>query len=129
MQILFHAGFMSAGAFMMICAAVIVLAMKKKRWWLKAHRSCGIAGAMLMAAGFIAISLAPETTASSLFLEIHSVIGISVIVLSICAPILALLMFKMKKKWMRPAHRWAGRFAVICAPVNIAFGLFLIGII
>lgn len=120
---------MSVGAILMICAAYIVIMMKKKRWWLKAHRSFGIAGAAFMIAGFIAVSLLPESQDGGLILNIHTIMGISIISLAIFAPADALLMFKLKKKWMRPAHRWAGRIAVVCACINIALGLFMAGVI
>jgi hypothetical protein len=130
MQIVFiHASLMAAGAIIMAAAAVIAMSQRKKRWWLKVHRPFGVAGAFSMMAGLFAIALMPDVQGSSLIPQMHSVVGVSASALVCAAPILGLLMFRLKKKWMRPAHRWAGRFAIMTAFFNIALGLFMAGLI
>jgi hypothetical protein len=130
MQIVFiHAALMAAGAIIMAVAAVIAMSQRKKRWWLKVHRPLGVAGALSMMAGLFAIALMPDSQGSSLIPEIHGVVGSSASALVCAAPILGLLMFRLKKNWMRPAHRWAGRFAIMIAFVNIALGLLMAGLI
>ncbi len=113
----------------MAAAAFIAMTQRKKRWWLKAHRPFGIAGALSMIAGFFAILLIQDSQGSSLIPEIHGIFGGSAIALVCAAPILGILMFRLKKKWMRPAHRWAGRFAIAIAFTNLSLGLFMTGLI
>ena len=120
---------MAAGAIILAVAAVIAMSQRKKRWWLKVHRPFGIAGALSMMTGLFAIALLPDGRGSSLISEIHGIIGGSAIALVCTAPILGLLMFRLKKKWMRPAHRWAGRFAILIAFANLILGLLMAGLI
>jgi hypothetical protein len=127
--VLIHAALMAAGMMAVAAAAFIAITQRKKKWWLKTHRPLGITGAIFMLAGFIAISLLPEGQGSNLVPEIHGIIGGSAIALVCAAPVLGLLMFRLKKKWMRPAHRWAGRFVVLFAIINLALGLFMTGLI
>jgi hypothetical protein len=124
-----HAALMVAGAIIMAVAAIIAMSQRTKRWWLKVHRPLGVAGALTMMAGLFAIALMPDGQGSSLIPEIHGVVGVSASVLVCAAPLLGMLMFRLKKKWMRPAHRWAGRFAVLIAFVNLTLGLFMTGLI
>jgi hypothetical protein len=124
-----HALLMAAGLTAVAAAAFIAITQRKRRWWLKAHRPSGITGAIFMLAGFIAAGMMKEGDGSSLVPQIHSFIGGSAIALVCIAPVLGLLMFRLKKKWMRPAHRWAGRFAVLFAVINLALGLFMTGLI
>lgn len=120
---------MAAGVLIIAVAGFIAMTQRKKRWWLKSHKPLGITGALSMLAGFIAITLLPDGGGSSLIPEIHGIVGVSAIVLICAAPVLGLLMFRLKKKWMRPAHRWAGRFAIFSAFINLALGLFMTGLI
>ncbi len=120
---------MAAGITIIASAAFIALTQRKKSWWLKVHRPMGITGALFILAGFIAVSLLPDGDGSSLIPKIHGIIGSSAIALICAAPVMGLLMFRLKKKWMRPAHRWAGRFAVLFAVINLALGLFMAGLI
>jgi hypothetical protein len=130
MQTVFiHAALMAVALIALAAAAFIAITQRKKKWWLKAHRPLGITSALLMLAGFIAVAMLPEGGGSSLITEIHGIIGGSAIALICAAPILGLLMFRLKKKWMRPAHRWAGRFAVLFAIINLTLGLLMTGLI
>ena len=124
-----HAALMAAGAIIMAVAAFIAMTQRKKRWWIKVHRPFGIAGALSMMAGIIAIALMSDSRGSSLIPEIHGIIGISALALVCTAPILGMLIFRLKKKWMRPAHRWAGRSAILIAFTNLALGIFMAGLI
>lgn len=124
-----HAFFMAAGVAVIMSAALIAMTLRKKVWWLKVHRPLGIAGVLFMTAGLTAISLMPEDPAFSIIPEVHGATGISAVILACLAPVLGLLMFKLKKKWMRPAHRWAGRLCIIIAVMNILLGLFMTGVI
>lgn len=127
--VIVHAALMAAGITIIASAAFIALTQRKKSWWLKVHRPMGITGALFILAGFIAVSLLPDGDGSSLIPKIHGIIGSSAIALICAAPVMGLLMFRLKKKWMRPAHRWAGRFAVLFAVINLALGLFMTGLI
>jgi hypothetical protein len=124
-----HALLMAAGVIVMAIAAFIAMTQRKKRWWLKVHRPFGIAGALSMTAGLITIALIPDGWGSSLIPEIHGIFGGSAIALVCTAPVLGILMFRLKKKWMWPAHRWAGRLAIIIAFINVTLGLFMTGLI
>jgi hypothetical protein len=127
--VVIHAALMAAGTIIMAGTAVIAMTQRKKRWWLKVHRPFGVAGALSMTAGLFAIALMPDGRGSSLIPLIHDIAGGSAIALVCAAPILGVLMFRLKKKWMRPAHRWAGRFAILIAFTNLALGLFMTGLI
>jgi hypothetical protein len=128
-EVFAHAALMAAGTIIIAVAAVIAMTQRKKRWWIKVHRPIGVAGAVSMMAGLFAIALLPDNQGSNLIPEIHGIVGVAALAMVCTAPILGLLMFRLKKKWMRPAHRWAGRFAIIIALTNIALGLFMAGLI
>jgi hypothetical protein len=130
LAVVFHALLMVSGVIIMAVAVVIAMTQRKKRWWLKVHRPFGIAGALSMIAGLFIMALTPaDSRGSGLITEMHGIIGGSAIALVFAAPILGMLMFRLKKKWMRPTHRWAGRFAIVIAFTNLTLGLFMTGLI
>ena len=129
MYLLLHAGFMSAGALMIICTAVIALTLRKKRWWLKVHRPLGIIALILISAGLTAVLFTPEDSTQSLILNLHAAIGLLVISLAVLQVATGILIINLMKKRLRPIHIWAGRIAMISAPVNASIGAFMAGII
>jgi hypothetical protein len=106
--------------------------LKKKKWWLGAHRVFGIVGAALGASG-LGVAVFMVAAASGIHLRIvHSWIGLIAILLFLLAPFLGQAFLKAKKEkkpFFRLAHRWGGRFALLLMLAAIVLGLFQSGII
>jgi cytochrome b561 len=119
---------MSSGALMLICAALIALTLRKKQWWLKVHKLSGITALILISTGLTALLFKPEGSTQSLILNIHAVIGFLVISFAVFQAATGILIIKLRKKRLRPIHIWAGRIAMISAPVNASIGAFMVGV-
>jgi len=122
---LIHAALMG-GALVLLAAGVsIVMLLRKKRWWFKAHRMLGVLGAVSMILGWIAagVMLAGGGTST------HASVGLTAILLAVVTAVLGLLQFQTKKKPIRIIHHWTGRATVLLQALNIALGLRLVGIL
>ncbi|HUV09077.1 MAG TPA: cytochrome and DOMON domain-containing protein [Spirochaetia bacterium] len=119
-------------AFLLMTGGMLISRyMKKKRWWLKAHRPMGIVGSVL---GVIGVSMASVTLyfSGSVHLRVlHSWIGLFTISLIVLTPILgqAFLKLKWHKQDLRKLHRWIGRLALSMMLVTMIVGINLSGIL
>jgi len=105
---------------------LIAMTQRRKRWWLKAHRTVGLTGtaAMLLgvAAAVAAVASLPEPHH---FHSPHTWIGALTVALAASASALGLLQlrFPAKAAALRPLHRLAGRLVNLAAPIAILLGL------
>ncbi len=114
---------------MMIWAMLIARYLKKRRWWLKAHRTLEIWGVSL---GIIAAEYMLFSTSVNHFRIIHSYFGVAAVIALICTPVISQLIFKGKKEhkpFFRKFHRWLGRSALLLTFISIVLGLFQINIL
>jgi len=120
-----HAIIMSFGFASMFTGMIISRYMKKKKWWLKTHKSLGVAGASL---GVIALATAVYmvATTSGIHLRVvHSYFGLITLIIIVLTPIMGQTFLKIKKnkKVFRMIHRWAGRTSLLLMLATIVLGL------
>lgn len=120
-------------AFLLIVLAMLVARyMKKKRWWLKVHRTSMIIGVSLSLLGFISVEYILFSTSAVHLRIIHSWLGAVAMILLVCSPIFGQLILKSKrerKPFFRSGHRWLGRTAIVLTTVSIVYGLMQIQIL
>jgi heme A synthase len=115
----------------MLTGAIIARLMKKKTWWLKAHRSLGITGAIFLIVALFAIALQITLTEREHFRVVHSWIGFTAFIFVVLTPTLGILQLKIRSvtpRW-RSLHRWSGRITLCLILINIILGLSMMGFI
>ncbi len=123
---LVHAVLMGAGFLLTASALIVAMTQRRKRWWLRAHRACGLAGASAMllgsAAAVAAVAALPKPHH---FASPHTWVGALTIALVAAAAALGLLQLRVPAKAarFRTVHRLAGRLANLSAPLAILMGL------
>lgn len=126
-----HGLLMGTGLGLMAAAAVVSRFLKRKRWWLKAHRALGASGAVALLPGAVAAYLLVEESTGVHLQAPHTWLGASAVVLSWAAPVLGLLAFRIRARaaGLRTTHRWSGRLAITAALVTLLTGLRLAGLL
>jgi uncharacterized membrane protein YidH (DUF202 family) len=126
-----HAAAMSVGFLFMAAGAGIARFQRQQRWWLKAHKICGITGAFVMLPGLVAAFLMVDQDGSGHIRVPHAWGGLTMIFFAFMTPVLGQLQFKVreKAKQLREKHRWSGRVTLIVGLAAILSGLRAAGII
>jgi cytochrome bd-type quinol oxidase subunit 2 len=127
----YHAGAMVAGFLMMTVGIGIARFHRQKRWWLKAHKTLGMAGLCVMLTGLVAAFLMVDQDGGGHARVNHAWVGLSAIFFVFMTPVLGQLQFKIreKAKQLREKHRWSGRIALIVGLSAILSGLRAAGFI
>jgi hypothetical protein len=115
----------------LLAAFVIVRFMRRKTWWLKAHRLAAILGACLVVLGLIVVVLDISMTKREHFAIPHAYVGYAAFVLAAVTPTLGQLQFLIRPRAarIRILHRWSGRVTLAIMVVNILLGLSYVGLI
>lgn len=115
----------------LLTGALIARFMKKKNWWLKAHRSIAITGVVLFLVALLAIALQITLTERAHLRVPHSWVGLTAFVFVLLTPTLGFLQFKVKNMTtkLRGLHRWSGRITISLMIINVVLGLLLIGVL
>jgi hypothetical protein len=127
----FHSLPMLIGFILMATGIGIAKVMKKKKWWLKAHKSLNSIGSLLAIIGlFIAIYMVSESGGAH-FSVSHALLGGVTIALLILSPILGFVIMKGGKhvKIIRTTHRWLGRIAITLMLIAMIMGYSLVGVL
>jgi uncharacterized membrane protein YidH (DUF202 family) len=126
-----HAAAMSTGFLLMAAGSGIARFQRQKRWWLKAHKTCGMAGSFVMLPGLVAAFLMVDQDGSGHVRVPHAWGGLTMIFLAFVTPVLGQLQFKIreKAKQLREKHRLSGRVALIVGLAAILSGLRAAGLI
>jgi hypothetical protein len=123
----YHVLLVTTGVVVMSGGMLTARYMKKKGWWLKAHKSLAISGALLTISGFIVAAYMVSTYMGTyLVMEPHAYLGITALALVVFAPIMGSMQFRIKDKRMHIIHRWSGRLAIVMVLANIASGWMMI---
>jgi hypothetical protein len=123
----YHVLLVTTGVVVMSGGMLIARYMKKRGWWLKAHKSLAISGALLTISGFIVAAYMVSTYMGTyLVMEPHAYLGITALALVVFAPIMGFMQFRKKDKRIHIIHRWSGRLAIIMVLSNIAAGWMMI---
>ncbi|MFW6181417.1 MAG: DOMON domain-containing protein [Spirochaetota bacterium] len=128
--LLVHAWLMTAAALAMGLGMLIPRYLKQHRWWMRAHRSLGVAGPCLGGLGIgAAVYLVGVSTGIHLRV-VHAWAGAAAAAGFVATPLLCRYLFaapKEKKKPLRASHRWAGRAALLLMLGALVLGLFQAG--
>jgi cytochrome b561 len=122
-----HAILMTIGFILLLLTITVSTGMRKKKWWLKAHKSLGILGATFAVLGLLMGLYMVSTWMTPHFRVPHAFLGITTIILAIIQPVLGFMQPKSKK--IRPVHRWLGRTVVILMFFSIIAGMSQAGVI
>jgi hypothetical protein len=123
----YHVLLVTTGVVVLLGGMLTARYMKKKSWWLKAHKSLAISGALLTISGFIVAAYMVSTYMGTyLVMEPHAYLGIAALALVVIAPIMGFMQFRIKDKRMHIIHRWSGRLAIVMVLTNIASGWMMI---
>ncbi|MDG6225218.1 MAG: hypothetical protein QCI82_06865 [Candidatus Thermoplasmatota archaeon] len=125
-----HAIFMTGGLVLMAASTIILYTSRKTKWWLKAHKGAGVAGAISTVIG-LAVGIYMVGRAGSGHLgTLHSILGGITAVMLLSSPALGFIHFKFIRRTrnLRPVHIWLSRIALLLMFIVIVMGLFLIGI-
>ena len=126
-----HAGAMVLGFLFMSAGVGIARFQRRKRWWLKAHKTAGSAGPAVMLFGLAAAFLMVEDAGSGHIQVPHAAIGLVTMLLALLTPLLGHLPFRIpqKARALREKHRWSGRVTLAVGSITILSGLYISGII
>lgn len=126
-----HAILMVLGFVFMVIGSIIALFMKKKRWWLKAHKGINILATIFAILGLIMAFYMVAEASGDHFRVPHAYVGLITIIFVIISPILGFKMLNPQSpsKKLRAVHRAIGRITIILMLVNILIGLSVAGII
>ena len=126
-----HAVLMCCACLLLLSGALIARLAKQKKWWLATHRSVGITGTLVMAAGLCSMLLQVYLAGRPHSAIPHSYVGFIVTGLGILTPIFGQLQLTVSsaRPKIRRLHIWFGRSTILLMIVNIIIGLSLIGIL
>ena len=130
-MLIYHMALVLSGIACIAAGAAIARFMRKKTWWLKAHRACAAAGAVIVTAG-IAVAFLMVQMRSGMHMNIpHAYLGVIILSLVITAPTLGFLAFRIRRHaaQLRTAHRWLGRLTLMLLIINAVSGFIITGII
>ena len=127
----FHILFMSVSVVLMSIGVGIARFSRKKKWWLKVHRTLGILAALSAGMGLGSIILFVEYAGGKHFTLPHAWVGLGAVIGALFVPILgqAFLKLKWKKQELRIFHRWGGRVTVSLMGIAALMGLRLLRVI
>ncbi|OHE23458.1 MAG: hypothetical protein A2X92_06825 [Syntrophus sp. GWC2_56_31] len=123
---LIHAALMVSGCLLLFSALIVAMTQRKKRWWLKIHKTIGLTGGPLILLGAVAAVAAVASTPEGHHLRTpHTWLGVMTVSAAIITPILGLLQFRFPQKvgTIRVVHRLFGRLLNLMTPIAIFLGL------
>jgi len=126
-----HAGPLGAGLASMAAAVLIAVFYRKKGWWLRAHRTCGLLGAALSVSGLAVGIYMVEDSTGEHFRVPHAYLGLVTIILLIMTPAIRYIALRHREKMakMMRVHRWAGRATLLLMLLAVITGLFAAGVL
>jgi len=130
MFFILHILLMAAATLAIIAGVSTAMFLRRKKNWLKIHKSFNSLGILLMAVGISMAFIYVLGTGNNHFKGFHQIIGL---ITSLSAGVTFFLGFhqlKAKNKLAaRTAHRWFGRSSLVMMLTAVILGLMLINII
>lgn len=114
---------MTAGVLLMAAGIFVAAVMRSKRWWLRTHKTSGIAAVTFMSAGFIAAFLFVQDSSGIHFKILHARIGAATLIFGMITPLLGFMQFRIRNPQVKVMHRWLGRSTLVFAIAAIVLGL------
>jgi len=129
----FHIALMSAAALTMFSGIVAAHYFRKKKWWLKVHKTLNIASVVLALSGFAVAAAMVQASGGPHFRVTHAIFGIAGLFLLLSTPLMGFMIFRLKGKEkiarLKTVHRWLGRLTASMIAVSAIAGLVLVGIL
>lgn len=112
---------MLLGFLLLVSSAFIQAYLRRKRWWLAAHKMTGILGAISFIAGLLMATYMVSVSTGVHFRVPHAYLGAVIILLVIANLILGYVQLKFRSKAarIRSAHRWSARIALVLMLIKI----------
>jgi hypothetical protein len=111
-------------------AVTVAMFLRKKKNWLKIHKSVNSLSFGGMAAGIMMAFIYVTVSSGNHMIGLHHISGLASFVLTCMTISCGFYQFKAKNKpAVRTAHRWLGRFSVLMSLTTIVLGLKLINVI
>jgi hypothetical protein len=108
----------------------IVMFFRKKRNWLKIHKTINACGLLGMSVGITMAVIYVFSIGDKHIGGIHQLAGLTAFIFGIVTLLLGFYQFKAKNKLtVRITHRWLGRFSLLLFLTTITLGLKLINVI
>jgi hypothetical protein len=125
-----HAVIMITGFIILIFGFFTARYLKKKRWWLKMHRSLGVSGASMTMLGFFVIVFHLLFSGRPFLTQSHGYAGLMIALFAVVMPVLGFIQLKIGKAAgkIRPIHRFLGRIMLMAMFINIILGMLIAGI-
>ena len=123
---LIHATLMALGSLLVFSALIVAMTQRKKRWWLKMHKTIGLtAGSLMLLGAAVAVIAVASTPAGHHLRTPHTWLGVLTVITAIVTPALGLLQFRIPQKvgTIRVVHRLSGRLLNLMTPITIFLGL------
>jgi hypothetical protein len=122
-----HAGIMITGFIMVLSAVLIAAKARKKRWWLKTHKTIATVAGIAIFGGIVSAFILVTINTGEHFAKPHAFAGIFSFSIVLAALILGRLQFEFSKKvqMLRTVHRWIGRTSLLVLTITILSGLYL----
>jgi cytochrome b561 len=123
----YHALLVFSGLLLLFAGMICARYMKKKRWWLKAHKTLGIGGAASTLTG-IALAVYMVSASGGLIppAGLHAYIGITVSFMVLFTPFMGFVQLKKRDKRLRSIHRWSGRITIALMIINVYLGSMIV---
>lgn len=131
MVLFVHGGFMVAGFSLMAAGFAAARLLRKKPFWLKAHRALGLAGTSSIGLGFLTALNMVSDFGGEHFAVLHANVGVVTVFLSLMTPALGQLQFVFRSRAaeIRTWHRWSGAMTLLMVFLTILSGLVQAGIL
>jgi hypothetical protein len=126
-----HAFTMIIGFFVLIFGFFTARYLKKKRWWLKMHKSLGISGASFTMLGFFLIVSHLLLSGRPCFTHWHGYVGLVIAFFAVIMPAIGFIQLKIRNTALkiRPIHRFSGWIMLMAMLINIILGMRMAGIL
>lgn len=113
-----------------IFGVTIAMFFRKKKNWLKIHKTVNSSSLGGIAAGIIMAFIYISGSSGKHLSGLHQIAGLTFFILAFITALIGFYQFKAKNKpALRTAHRWLGRFSLLMSLAAVILGLKLINVI
>jgi hypothetical protein len=130
MFIILHILLMATATLGIIAGVSFAMFFRKKKNWLKIHKSVNSLSLLGIAAGVVMAFSYVYSTGGEHINGVHQLIGFTAFNFAVATLLMGFYQFQVKNKSAaRTAHRWLGRFSLLLLLTAISLGLLLINIL
>jgi hypothetical protein len=130
MFIILHILLMATATLGIIAGVSFAMFFRKKKNWLKIHKSVNSLSLLGIAAGVVMAFSYVYSAGGEHIDGVHQLIGFTAFNFAVATLLMGFYQFQAKNKSaVRTAHRWLGRFSLLLLLTAITLGLLLINIL